>query len=116
MYLNANIKFLRQYSQLTQAAFGELFGKSRTNIDGWERGKAKPDEAFQLALAKHFNISMETLLQKNLNANPGLLKGDQKENDTIKAKDELIKILREQVKKLEAQNDALLSKLLSDEK
>jgi transcriptional regulator with XRE-family HTH domain len=119
MYLNSNIKFLRNYTRTTQEQFGKLFGKTRSNIDSYERGNAKPDEAFQKAVADHFNISLEVLLYKDLVKNPGLMFSGSSVNDQhtgkfedlIKAKDETIKELKAQVKYLQEQYNQLLKKL-----
>lgn len=119
MYLNSNIKFLRNYTRTTQEQFGKLFGKTRSNIDSYERGNAKPDTDFQKAIADHFSISLEVLLYKDLQRNPGLLYSgasvqDQhsgKLEDILKAKDETIRELKTQVRYLQEQYNLLLKKL-----
>jgi transcriptional regulator with XRE-family HTH domain len=70
MFLHSNIKFLRNYTRTTQAEFGKLFGCTRSNIDSYERGNAKPPEGIQLKIAQHFNISLEVLITKDLQMNP----------------------------------------------
>jgi len=119
MFIHSNVKFLRNYTHQTQAQFGKMFGKSRSNIDSYERGNATPDESIQNDIAKHFNISLETLIHKDLQANPGLLlagnsaAGNNKivETDIIKVKDDLIKELRKQIAYLQTQNETLLHKI-----
>lgn len=126
MFLNSNIKFLRNYARITQAEFGKLFGKTRSNIDSYERGIARPDEKTQKAITEHFNISLETLIHKDLQKNPGLLLStvnpvdarSSVSDDAINAKDEVIRELRaqlrdkdQQINFLQNQNDKLLGKL-----
>jgi transcriptional regulator with XRE-family HTH domain len=126
MYLHSNLKFLRDYLHLTQAEFGNLFNLTRANIDSYERGIARPKQDKISAIALHFGLSIEVLLNKELKMNPGLLYAGasvqiQREgatDDTLKAKDETIKTLREQIRRLEeqvnylqGQNDRLLKKL-----
>lgn len=126
MYLASNIKFLRNYTHLSQTEFGKIFNKTRSNIDSYERGNARPDEETQQLIAAHFNISVEVLFQKDLKLNPGLMFAGASvpgmkaivSDDTIKAKDETIKELKDQIKMLkdqvaflQQQNDRLLKKL-----
>lgn len=119
MYLHKNIKFLRNYTRTTQQQFGNLFQKSRSNIDSYERGNARPTEEFITALSNHFNISLDVLINRDLQTNPGLMFSgssvqDQKNSsveDLIKAKDETIKDLRQQVKYLQEQYNQLVKKL-----
>lgn len=114
MFLHSNLKFLRTYIRLTQSDFGKLFKKSRSNIDSYERGNAKPDEDFQKGVADHFSISLETLLYKDIQKNPALLldnSGIQKEGELLKAKDEMIRDLRSQIRFLQQQNESLLNRM-----
>lgn len=125
MFLYSNLKYLRNFSDLTQAEFGKLFKKyncekSRSNIDSYERGNARPDEAFQAGVSKHYNIPLEVLIHKDLKLNPGLMftaasVTDQKNlasEDVIRAKDDLIRELKAQNKKLQEQNESLIKQLL----
>lgn len=126
MYLHSNLKFLRDYTRTTQAEFGKLFGKTRSNIDSYERGNARPDEGVLLAISKHFNLPLEVLISKDLKMNPGLMFAGNSANqlkavasdDAIKAKDETIRELKLQIKDLQTQiqflqnqNNSLLKKL-----
>jgi transcriptional regulator with XRE-family HTH domain len=119
MFLHSNIKYLRNYVNLTQAEFGKLFGLTRANIDSYERGIGKPKEEKQIALANHFKIPLEVLISKDLKLNPGLLYSgasvqDQKNNandDALKAKDETIRELKAQIKFLQDQNAQLMQKI-----
>lgn len=118
MFLHSNIKFLRNYTHTTQEAFGKLFGKTRSNIDSYERGNARPNEEFQTAVCEHFDITLDVLLNKDLQKNPGLMFAnisipEQKQHgfeDLLKAKEETIRDLRSQVKYLQELNDRLLKK------
>lgn len=120
MFLSSNIKYLRtQYVNLTQAEFGKLFILSRSNVESYERGIAKPKPDKIADIAKHFNISIEVLLYENLKVNPGVLfknaGGHEQLSSAVefalKAKDETIKELKAQVKNLQEQNSKLIDKL-----
>ncbi len=109
--IGKNVKFLRNYSGLNQTEFGKLFGITRGMIDTYEREKAKPSFELLNRVAKHFNLSLEAITQKDLTMNPGLLYSgasveEQKSvvnGDLLAAKDEQIKLLKEQNKFLQEQ-------------
>jgi SOS-response transcriptional repressor LexA len=56
------IKTLRKASNLTQFQLGELIGKSKGNISGYENGTYDPSASTIIELAKCFNISTDSLL------------------------------------------------------
>lgn len=119
MFLHSNIKFLRNYTRTTQAEFGKLFSYTRSNIDSYERGNAKPPLDLQTKVSEHFNIPLEVLITKDLQMNPGLMfagtgVNDQQKianEDALRAKDETIKLLKQRCEFLEQQNAQLLKKI-----
>lgn len=56
------IKKLRKSLNLTQSQLGELIGKSKGNISGYENGSFEPSANTIVELAKCFNISTDELL------------------------------------------------------
>jgi len=56
------IKKLRKSLNLTQSQLGELIGKSKGNISGYENGTFEPSANTIVELAKCFNISTDELL------------------------------------------------------
>jgi SOS-response transcriptional repressor LexA len=56
------IKMLRKAANLTQSQLGELIGKSKGNISGYENGTYDPSASTIIELAKCFNISTDSLL------------------------------------------------------
>lgn len=119
--LGKNIKYLRNYENLSQTAFGKLFkykGEpvTRGMIDSYEREVCKPDNVVLEQIAERYKLNIETLRTKDLSLNPGLVHSgaftlDNHTADLLKAKDELIKQLKGQVKYLEEQNQVLLKQL-----
>lgn len=113
--ISENIKFLRQYSGLSQAEFGKKFKLTRGMVDSYERNVAAPSAATVKEIADHYNLSLDTIHDKDIKANPGLMFANNgindllnvKESDLLKAKDELIKELRQHIKYLQAQNETL---------
>lgn len=60
--IGERIKRLRKSLKLTQSQLGELIGKSKGNISGYENGTFDPSASTIIALAKCFNISTDELL------------------------------------------------------
>jgi len=56
------IKKLRKSLNLTQSQLGDLIGKSKGNISGYEKGTFEPSANTIVELAKCFNISTDELL------------------------------------------------------
>lgn len=101
--LNKNIRHLRQLSQLSQGAFGESFGASRSMIDSYERNNAKPSNEMLKAIAARYHITIDALLSRDLSKNStlsGLMSTESLSDIDIhnQAKNEIITELRRQVK------------------
>lgn len=56
-----NIKYLREYLNLTQTEFGEKLGKRYNTIQNWERGRSTPDNTTIEHIKNTFNISLDWL-------------------------------------------------------
>jgi len=68
-YLIKNIKKIRATKKLSQAAFAELFDLTRSSIGAYEEGRAEPKMETIINIAKHFSISLDSLLTKELTVN-----------------------------------------------
>ena len=66
MFLNQNIRYLRKRENLSQEDFANLFGLNRSNIGSYEEGRAVPPLEILLKIAKHFTISLEQLIEKDI--------------------------------------------------
>lgn len=64
--INRNIKHLRKREGLTQAAFAEDLGIKRSLLGAYEEGRARPNLTVQLAITKRFGISLDQLVQVDL--------------------------------------------------
>lgn len=58
---------LRKNAGLTQAELAEAINVSRQAISKWEMGTAVPDVANMLALSKTFNVSIDYLVNDEMN-------------------------------------------------
>ena len=64
--INRNIKFLRKQKNYTQQAFADALGIKRPSIGAYEEGRAKPNLSVQKIIATLFDISLDSLLTKDL--------------------------------------------------
>lgn len=67
MCLPKNLKYLRLKNGYSQDYIADLFGyKSYTTIQKWESGESEPSVKKLRELAKLYNVSMNTLLTKDI--------------------------------------------------
>ncbi len=66
MYLSANLKYLRKKSGKTQDGLSAELKIGRTTIANYESGISEPNVETLCAFAKHFNVSVDDLVSKNL--------------------------------------------------
>ena len=62
MSLASRIYKLRTNAELSQEKFAEMLSVSRQAVQKWENGAAQPDLANLTAIAKKFNVSLDTLV------------------------------------------------------
>jgi transcriptional regulator with XRE-family HTH domain len=101
--IGPNIKFLRNYSGLSQTKFGKQSNLTRGQVDSYERNVAEPSIETVEALANVYSLSTDLLRQTDLKMNPKLVYQDQgqiKNNnsefvDLLKAKDKIIQQQKE---------------------
>lgn len=60
--IGKNIRRLRMNHQETQETLGDLLGFSATAIANYEKGYRLPDLLTFIAIAKHYNASIEDFL------------------------------------------------------
>lgn len=65
-FIGSNIRKIRAIKQLSQAAFAELFQLARPSVGAWEEGRAEPKTDTLLQIARHFGVSVDLLLTKEL--------------------------------------------------
>lgn len=86
-FFGKNIKKIRTVKSLSQQAFAEMFDLKRGTLGAYEEGRSEPKIDTVIKIAKHFSISIDELLTKELTVNRLLrFKGDFAENQ-----DELLK-------------------------
>lgn len=66
VYLSSNLKVLRKKSRITQDGLGLALNIGRTSIANYEAGVSSPDYDTLVSIAKHFGISVDSFLTKDL--------------------------------------------------
>lgn len=66
MYLGKNLKYLRKQKGLTQSDIAEKLDIKRTMISAYEEGRSEPKLASLNILASTFNISLDELLNRDI--------------------------------------------------
>lgn len=64
--IGSNIKKLRTIKKLSQAEFAKIFDLARPSIGAYEEGRAEPKIDTIIQIAKHFGLSIDILLTKEL--------------------------------------------------
>lgn len=82
-HIGSNIRKIRGVKNLNQSAFAELFDLKRASVGAYEEGRAEPKINTIIDIAKHFGISIDDLLTKELSVND-LFKFDIFRDDLIK--------------------------------
>ena len=62
MSVNNMINKLRTRANLSQEQFAELFGVSRQSVQKWESGNSLPELEKLIKIAKHFDITIDSLV------------------------------------------------------
>lgn len=68
-YIGSNIKKIRGIKKLSQSAFADLFKLTRASIGAYEEGRAEPKMDTIQTIAKHFGLSLDQLISKELTVN-----------------------------------------------
>lgn len=64
MYIGENITYLRNRKGLTQGQLADELGLKRTNIAGYETGKAMPPIEALVKIAQYFAVSLDEIVLK----------------------------------------------------
>jgi len=67
MHIGNTIHQLRTTAKLSQEQFAELFHVSRQSVQKWESGTAQPELDKLVAIARHFDVSLDALILGNDN-------------------------------------------------
>lgn len=67
-YLPSNISFLREKKQWSQQDLGDCFGYTNKAISAWELGNRSPDPFDLLELSRVFDVSIDVLMNVDLEA------------------------------------------------
>lgn len=62
IYLNENIRRLRQEKGITQETLADFLGVTFQSVSRWERGDGYPDITLLPSIASFFNVSVDDLL------------------------------------------------------
>lgn len=68
-HIGKNIKKIRTVKKLSQAAFAELFHLARPSVGAYEEGRSEPKIDTLVQISKHFGLSIDLLLTKELTIN-----------------------------------------------
>lgn len=66
--IHANIKFLREYSDLSQEEFGKKFKVNRASVNQYEKGVTNPGAEFVLSLMSFYGLTDHQLYKEYLTA------------------------------------------------
>ena len=65
-FVGQNIKKIRQAKHISQSDFAALFELSRPSVGAYEEGRSEPKIETLIQISRHFNISIDVLLTKEL--------------------------------------------------
>ncbi|GJM60914.1 helix-turn-helix transcriptional regulator [Persicobacter diffluens] len=68
-YIGRNIRKIRSVKNLSQAKFAELFNLARPSVGAYEEGRSEPKIETLIQIAKHFDLSIDLLLTKEITVN-----------------------------------------------
>ena len=68
-FIGKNIKKIRAVKKMSQSDFAQLFKLARPSVGAYEEGRTEPKIETLIQIARHFEISIDTLLTKELTIN-----------------------------------------------
>ena len=68
-YIGKNIKKIRTVKRLSQQSFAELFNITRASVGSYEELRAEPKIETIINISRHFKITIDALLTKELTVN-----------------------------------------------
>lgn len=69
IYLGVNIRHLRTTQNLTLEELGNLIGKSKETINGYEKGRSYPSFEGLLTIASYFGVGLDEFVFTDLRLN-----------------------------------------------
>lgn len=66
MYINKNLKYLRNMKGVTQDQVAEVFGKQKAAISAYEKGKNIPPVDVLIKLAQFFEVSLDDFVFRDI--------------------------------------------------
>ena len=66
IYLSNNLRFFRELDSISQVKMANKLGLKRATYSKYEEGLHEPNISTLLKISKHFDISLEVLLTKNI--------------------------------------------------
>ena len=78
-HIGQNIKKIRSFRKISQAEFASLFNLARPSVGAYEEGRAEPKIDTVIQIAKHFSLSIDLLLTKEITVGDLLHLGSFKE-------------------------------------
>ncbi|QHL89226.1 helix-turn-helix domain-containing protein [Nibribacter ruber] len=67
--IGKNIKKIRTVKNLSQAGFAQLFDLARPSVGAYEEGRSEPKIDTLIQIARHFGVSLDLLITKELTVN-----------------------------------------------
>jgi len=67
-FVGQNIKKIRQAKHISQSDFAALFDLSRPSVGAYEEGRTEPKIETLIQISRHFNISIDVLLTRELSS------------------------------------------------
>lgn len=68
-HIGKNIKKIRTIKKMSQSDFAQLFNLARPSVGAYEEGRTEPKIETLIQIAKYFELSIDTLLTKELTIN-----------------------------------------------
>ena len=65
-FIGKNIKKIRSIKKMSQSDFAHIFDLARPSVGAYEEGRSEPKIETIIAIARHFKISIDALLTKEL--------------------------------------------------
>ncbi len=78
-----NLRFLRKKGSLNQDEISNLFNKRANTVGNWENGKSEPSLTELIKLGSYFNVSLEAMLNADLEKESGQESMGQKEQVSV---------------------------------
>ena len=66
------LKALRNEKGISQASLANMLGLSQQAVAKWETGNSEPDSEMLISLASFFGVSVDYLLGRTIERNPGI--------------------------------------------